>query len=87
MVGALDIVIIDAGIKDGVETGDVLNIYKQGALVKDPIKPRKMVKLPNEINGELMVFRTFNRLSYAIVMKAHSDLRVGEELKSPYAGN
>ncbi|MCU7938026.1 MAG: LysM peptidoglycan-binding domain-containing protein [gamma proteobacterium symbiont of Bathyaustriella thionipta] len=84
MVGAMDVVIIDAGLKDGIEKGDVLNIYKKGLLVKDPIRANKKVKLPNEINGNLMVFRLFNRLSYAIVMDAQSTLRVGDVVQSPF---
>ncbi len=83
MVGAMDVVIIDAGLKDGVETGDVFNIYRKGAKVKDPLQKGKMIKLPNEISGNLMVFRAFNRLSYALVMDAQSDLRVGDVIKSP----
>ncbi|MCW8932928.1 MAG: LysM peptidoglycan-binding domain-containing protein [Gammaproteobacteria bacterium] len=83
MVGALDVVIIDAGKKDGTEAGDVFNIYKKGATVKDPLFARKTINLPNEVNGNLMVFRTFNRLSYAIVMDAQSDLRIGDVIKSP----
>lgn len=84
MVGALDVVIIDAGLKDGVETGDIFNIYKKGALVKDPLQVNTMVKLPNEINGNLMVFRPFNRLSYAIVLDAQTDFRIGDVIKSPF---
>ncbi|MCK5648017.1 MAG: LysM peptidoglycan-binding domain-containing protein [Gammaproteobacteria bacterium] len=87
MVGAMDVVIIDAGLKDGVEAGDVFNIYKKGTTVKDPIRANTMVKLPNELNGNLMVFRTFNRLSYALVMDAQTDLRVGDVIKSPLLAN
>ncbi|MCP3851328.1 MAG: LysM peptidoglycan-binding domain-containing protein [Gammaproteobacteria bacterium] len=83
MVGALDVVIIDAGLKDGAEAGDVFNVYKKGATIKDPLFPRKNIKLPNEINGNLMVFRTFNRLSYGIILDAQSDLRIGDVVKSP----
>lgn len=84
MVGALDVVIVDIGLKDGVQTGDVFNIYKKGVTVKDPLLMNKSVKLPNEINGNLMIFRSFNRLSYAIVMSTQSTLRVGDVIKSPY---
>lgn len=84
MVGAMDVVVIDAGLKDGAETGDVFNIYKKGDTVKDPVRTNTRVKLPNEINGNLMVFRTFNRLSYALVIKAQSDLRIGDVIKSPF---
>ena len=52
-------------------------------MVEDPYRTGKLIKLPNEINGNLMVFRTFNRLSYALVMDAQIDLRVGDVVKSP----
>jgi len=84
MVGAMDVVIVDIGLKDGVEKGDVFNIYKKGSTVKDPIRTNTRVKMPNEINGNLMIFRPFERVSYALVMDAQSTLRVGDIIKSPF---
>lgn len=84
IVGALDVVILDIGLEDGVEKGDVLNIYKRGSTVKDPYRNNTLVKLPNEIAGNLMIFRTFKRLSYALVMDAQTTLRVGDLAKSPF---
>lgn len=86
MVGAMDVVIIDLGLDDGAEAGDVFNIYQKGETVKDPIRKNKMVKLPNEISGNLMIFRPFKRLSYALVMDAQTMLRVGDVVKSPLMG-
>jgi hypothetical protein len=57
MVGAMDVVVVDVGLKDGVENGDVFNIYKRGPIVKDPLRVNQKVKLPNELNGNLMIFR------------------------------
>jgi ribosomal protein L21 len=82
-VGALDVVIIDAGLDDGIEVGDVLNIHKRGLTVTDPIVKNSRVKLPDEKSGHLMVFRAFNRLSYALVMDAQTTLRIGDIAKSP----
>ncbi len=84
MVGDSDVVIIDVGLEDGIEIGDVFNIYKKGPIVDDPIHANKYVKLPDEINGNLMVFRSFNRLSYALIMGAQSTLKVGDVIQSPY---
>lgn len=83
IVGAMDVVIIDLGSEDGVEKGDVLNIYKKGNTVKDPLVNNRLIKLPDEKSGNLMIFRTFNRLSYALVMDADRMLRVGDVLHSP----
>jgi len=87
MVGDNDVVIINAGLKDGVKIGDVFNIYRKGSMVKDPVLPNKSVKLPDELNGNLMVFRPFNHLSYALIMDAQSTLSVGDIIKSPYLNN
>ncbi len=84
MVGDSDVVIIDVGLKEGVEVGDVFNIYKKGPIVDDPVRPNRQVKLPNELNGNLMVFRPFNNLSYALIMDAQSTLKVGDIIQSPY---
>ena len=84
LVGAMDVIIIDIGLDDGAEVGDVFNIYKRGSTVKDPIRANTLVKLPDEIGGNLMIFRSFERLSYALVMDAQDILRVGDVVKSPY---
>ena len=83
MVGALDVVIIDMGLQDGVSVGDVFNIYWRGETVKDPIRRNTSVKLPDVKSGNMLVFRTFERVSYAIVMDAQRILKVGDIIKSP----
>jgi hypothetical protein len=43
------------------------------------------VRLPDEFAGHAMVFRTFDKVSYALVMSAVKPARVGYELKHPDA--
>ena len=85
LVGAKDVVILDIGFEDGAEAGDVFNVYKYGVTVTDPLVANKLIKLPNVRAAKLMIFRTFNRLSYALIMDAHKMLRVGDLVKSPLA--
>ena len=42
-----------------------------------------MLKLPDERNGLLMVFRTFDRLSYALVLDIRDGVQVGDRLTNP----
>lgn len=84
MVGAMDVVIIDMGLADGVDSGTVFNIYKKGPYVKDHMLYNKQIKLPDEINGNLMIFRPFENVSYALVMDAQSTLSVGDVIRSPF---
>jgi len=83
MVGTLDVVVVDVGLKDGVEKGDVFNIYSKGKVVKNPFYSDKQIKLPDEINGNLLIFRPFNRLSYAIVLDAQTPLEVNDIIHTP----
>jgi hypothetical protein len=41
------------------------------------------VKLPDELAGMLMVFRTFDKVSYALVMKAEKPLHVLDRVQTP----
>lgn len=78
------VVAINRGSRDGVERGHVLAILKDGARVTDRTDPNRVaIKLPDERNGLLMVFRTFDRLSYALVLDITDAVRVGDRLVSP----
>ena len=78
------VVVINRGTRDGMERGVVLAILKDGERLvdkTDAAKPR--MKLPDERNGLLMVFRTFERLSYALVLDITDGVKVGDRLTSP----
>ena len=46
-------------------------------------KPWAEVTLPDERAGTVMVYRTFERLSYALVMKATRAMHVDDIVKNP----
>ncbi len=78
------VVAISLGSRDGMERGHVLAILKDGARVVDKTDTtRPMLKLPDERNGLLMVFKTFDRVSYALVLDITSSVNVGDRLVSP----
>ncbi len=39
--------------------------------------------MPDEPAGTMMVFRTFERMSYALVMEATSEIRVLDAVRNP----
>jgi len=41
------------------------------------------VRLPSERAGELMVFKSFEKVSYALIMRATDVISVGDELRQP----
>lgn len=82
--GQNQVVAINKGTADGMDPGLVLAILKDGARVVDRTEgsPSPM-KLPDERNGLLMVFRTFERVSYALILEITDGVRVGDRLVNP----
>ncbi len=81
-VGHLDVVALNKGDRDGLEEGNVLAIYKAGETVKDRITS-EYVTLPAERAGLLMVFRTFEKMSYGLVLNADRPLEVMDLIRNP----
>ncbi|PPD44895.1 MAG: peptidoglycan-binding protein [Methylobacter sp.] len=84
-IGLYNTVVIDKGSRDGLQVGHELTIYRKGRMISDRFSPIKnaMVKLPDEKAGILMVFRPFERVSYALVMKANLAIHVLDKVKTP----
>lgn len=83
-IGQYNVVVIDRGKVDGMVPGEVLGIYHNGADVLDPVEgQRTFVTLPYVKAGELMVFRTFDRISFALVMAATEPLHVKDRVANP----
>ena len=78
------VVVINRGAADGVERGHVFAILKDGQRLQDKTDSgRPEIKLPNERNGLMMVFRTFDHLSYALVLQVTDGVRVGDRFINP----
>lgn len=83
-IGQHNVVVIDRGSNDGLVVGDVLDILHRGETIKDSVSsnPSDTVKLPDENAGILMVFRTFERVSFGIVMHATRAIHVLDKVVS-----
>lgn len=84
-IGQYQVVAIDKGTADGIETGHVLDIYQSGRTIRDIVSGRsgETVAAPNEHAGLLMVFRPFERVSYALVMNAMRAVHVSDLAATP----
>jgi hypothetical protein len=85
MAGQNSVVVINKGAVDGIENGHVLAVLKAGASLLDRSQAgeRVQIKLPDERNGLLMVFRTFEKLSYALVLEISDGVRIGDTVANP----
>ncbi|HMS06395.1 MAG TPA: LysM domain-containing protein [Burkholderiaceae bacterium] len=78
------IVVINRGTSDGVELGNVFGLFKDGGRLVDKTDPaRPNVRLPDERNGLMMVFRPFENVSYALVLQIRDGVRVGDRFGPP----
>ncbi len=84
-IGQYNIVVVDRGETDGLEVGTVLAIDQNGEVVRDIVTPNSAdtVKLPDERAGTLMIFRTFPRVSFGLVMEASKALHVNDRVHNP----
>lgn len=81
--GNNQVVIISRGQADGVRPGDVLIASRQGPKVVDPVMRKRWIKLPDEHVAELMVFRTFSHVSFALSMKTWAPIHLYDHVVSP----
>lgn len=77
------VVAINLGSAQGAKPGDVLTVYRKGPLVRDIRDNDSQVRLPSEPSGMVMVFNTFNDISYAYVLESELPLSVGDQLLPP----
>ena len=82
--GASNVVVINRGTAEGMERGHVLAIVTDGQRQVDKTDTgRPTLKLPDERNGVMMVFRTFDHLSYALVLQVTDGVKVGDRFINP----
>jgi hypothetical protein len=86
--GRDSIISINRGRRDGLETGNVLAVYRNVVIYdqKDYLKSRERspaIQLPPERYGLVFVFRTFNSVSYALVMESSRPIQAGDIVRNP----
>jgi hypothetical protein len=94
-VGRLQVVGLSSGSNFGVENGQVYSIFTPGDVVQDqtdyPENGSKaffhphdaQVQLPEEYIGHVMIFRTFEHVSYGLIMDGIRPVRIGDRLYEP----
>ncbi len=84
LVSTNQVVVLNRGAEAGMERGHVLALLRDGARETDrtTAKPQA-IKLPNERSGLIMVFKAFDKVSYALVLSTTDALRVGDRVVNP----
>ncbi|MGB3123633.1 MAG: peptidoglycan-binding protein [Pseudomonas sp.] len=80
-IGVLDAVTLNKGRRDGLVEGQLLTVIKTGAMVRDQLTGAQ-TQLPDERAGTLLVFRTYEKLSYGLVLSASRSLAVMDRFET-----
>jgi hypothetical protein len=85
LIGQYQVVVINRGSEHGLEPGHVLQVYQMGRTIRDTQRGAigQKVRLPDEPAGTMMVFRTSERLSYALIMEATVPLSLLDVVRNP----
>ncbi len=81
-VGRNDVVILNLGLEDGLDVGHVLAVHKSGILVRDKMTG-ELVQLPTERSGLIMIYRSFEKMAYALILQTEQPIRIGDAVLNP----
>ena len=81
-IGQYMVVVMNRGSGNGLAVGDVLSVFQTGEVVEDRFRGGSVV-LPEEEAGTIMVFKTFDRISYGLVMEATQAIHVHDVIRNP----
>ena len=98
LIGQFEVVAINRGKSHGLEAGNVLAIDSAGGTVRDLYRGGRsistmstgigtsfapIVRLPDERSGTALVFRVYDRMSYALILGASDTIHVRDVVRNP----
>ncbi len=81
-IGQYTSVVINRGKREGLASGNVLAVYGQGEQIRDG-DSKKLIQLPPNRSGMLMVYRVFDTVSFGLVLNASKTLALHDLVKNP----
>ena len=81
-LGTYAVLAVDLGKNAGMRRGYVLRIYSRRRDFSDPIT-KATIRGGRQPLGLLMIFRTFAKVSYGVIMQARREIHVGDQVATP----
>jgi hypothetical protein len=84
--GPHSIITLNRGRSDGVEIGHVFALYRRGPVITDTSAKNggpQSFQLPDERYGLAFVFRVFDRISYAVIMRVTRPVKPLDVVQTP----
>ena len=85
-IGQYQVIVINRGARDGLAPGHVLSVWQAGDRVRDRVDSGlfgRKVQLPDERAGTLMIFKAYDRISYALIMQAEGPIHTLDKVRNP----
>ncbi len=85
-IGLNQVVVISLGKREGIEEGNILDIYQTGKKVRDPESKGwrlRTITLPDTRVGKILVFQAHEKLSLALILEAKEVIHLLDKVKSP----
>lgn len=80
--GPWDVVTVNLGERENIEVGHIFAISQVGEVVKDPVTDQ-IIQLPDTRAGLLMIFRTFEKMAFGLVLQADRALHINDKIHAP----
>jgi LysM repeat protein len=92
LAGQYEVVALNRGSQDGLDRGTVLTVDLAGDTISDTCAKidgestcwtPHHVRLPDESSGTLLVFKTYERMSYALIFSDTVPINIGDRVRNP----
>ena len=97
LASQLDTVVIDLGLEDKLEVGNILSIQQPGPRIVDEVERGQLsfrqristifnpaqLQLPGKNIGTLLVYKTFEQLSYALILSSLEPAQLYNQVVNP----
>ena len=97
LASQLDTVVIDLGLEDELEVGNILSIQQPGPRIVDQVERGQLsfrqrlrtifnqaqLQLPGKDIGTLLVYKTFEQLSYALILSSLEPAQLYNQVVNP----
>ena len=80
--GPLQTIVVTLGTREGMEPGHVLRIQRQEPDQEDVVTGGT-VEIPPQDSGLAMVFRVFEKVSYALILEANRAIHINDRVTNP----
>ncbi|MFM2397546.1 MAG: hypothetical protein RLZZ144_796 [Pseudomonadota bacterium] len=82
-VGKNAVITLNKGQREGLENGHILALYKRGEKIKQANWFKADTVLPDHRFGLVIVFRVFEKVSYALILQSELPVNLQDGLRTP----